>query len=94
MKPENLRTHYPTAGGSDLAWSRDVQLFLSIAGWTRFEMRFIGEDRWYPAPADDVASTLAPYYPDLEHCLDQMLTGEEVASRLALFRVARRGSRF
>jgi hypothetical protein len=70
-----------------------MQLFVYAAAPTRFEMRYIGEDQWYPVPIDDVALTLGAYYPDLQKCLNRMLDGEEVASRLALFRVSRRQRR-
>jgi len=93
MKLDDLRAQYLAADGDDRAWNRDIQLFLSTAALTRFEMRYIGEDRWHPAPTDDVALTLAAYHSNLKGCLDRMLTGEEVASRLALFRIAQRSSR-
>lgn len=93
MKLDDLRAPYGAAATGDRAWNHDIQLFLSSAALTRFEMRYIGEDRWHPAPTDDVALTLAAYHPNLQRCLDRMLTGEEVASRLALFRVAQRTSR-
>jgi hypothetical protein len=76
---------------SDRAWNHEVSVFLSTAAEARFEMRYVGEDRWYPVPADDVALTLAGYHPDLGDCLDRLLDGEEVASRLARFRVSLRG---
>jgi hypothetical protein len=65
-----------------------VQTFLNLAAQTRFEMRYLGEDRWHPAPIEDVAQTLLAYHADLEDCLERLLEGEELASRLALFRVA------
>jgi hypothetical protein len=40
-----------------------------------------------------VALTLAGYHPDLRRCLDQLLEGEEVASRLARFRLSQRPER-
>jgi hypothetical protein len=43
--------------------------------------------------AEDLAHTLVPYYPDLTVCLDGMLDGEEVDSRLATYRL-RRDQRF
>jgi hypothetical protein len=90
MKLNDLHAHYWTPRGTDYTFDSAVQEFLTVAAQTRFEMRYIGEDRWHPAPADDVALTLASYHPDLQHCLDRMLTGDEVASRLAHFRVALR----
>jgi hypothetical protein len=39
--------------------------------------------------AEDLAHTLVPYYPDLTVCLDGMLDGEEVDSRLATYRLCR-----
>jgi hypothetical protein len=67
-----------------------MQLFLTLAAHTPFEMRYQGEERWYPAPAEDVARTLSAYHTDLRGCLDRLLDGEEIASRLAWFRVAQR----
>jgi hypothetical protein len=81
-----------TAPGGDRACSHDIQAFLSTAAEARFEMRYVGEDRWYPVAADDVALTLAGYHPDLRRCLDQLLDGEEVASRLARFRLSARAT--
>ena len=75
---------------SDRAWNHEVSVFLSTAAEARFEMQYVGEDRWYPIPADDVALTLAGYHPDLRRCLDRLLDGEEVASRLARFRLSPR----
>ncbi len=79
---------YPWAdhGGAG-GWSREVQMFVTVAAQTRFEMRYMGEDRWYPAPTDEVARTLVAYHPNLKQCLDCLLDGGEVASRLARFRV-------
>lgn len=88
--PTTFQSYCPTERSDAPAWNHEVQVFLSLAGSTKFEMRYLGEDRWYAAPADDVALTLAGYHGDLQRCLDQMLNGEELASRLALFRVARR----
>ncbi|HKC43265.1 MAG TPA: hypothetical protein VKC64_05520 [Burkholderiales bacterium] len=93
MRLDDLRAHYWARRGTDHAFDSVVQEFLTVAAQTRFEMRYIGEDRWYPAPTDDVAVTLASYHPDLQQCLDRMLTGEVVASRLAHFRVAFRQTR-
>jgi hypothetical protein len=81
-----------TPPGGDRAWNHDIQAFLSTAVEARFEMRYVGEDRWYPVAADDVALTLAGYHPDLRRCLDQLLDGEEVASRLARFRLSARAT--
>jgi hypothetical protein len=75
-------------GGILPTQNRAISAFLKEAGQTRFEMRYLWEGNWYPAPADDVARTLAGYHSDLHRCLARMLNGEEVASRLALFRVA------
>jgi hypothetical protein len=91
MKLDDLCALEPAA--SDREWHREVQEFLSTAMQVRFEMRYVGEDRWYPVAADDVALTLAGYHPDLGHCLDQLLDGEEVASRLARFRLSQRTMR-
>ncbi len=93
MKLDDLCTLEPTAPGGDRACDREVQDFLSTAVEARFEMRYVGEDRWYPVPADDVALTLAGYHPDLGRCLDLLLDGEEVASRLARFRLSQRAGR-
>jgi hypothetical protein len=93
MRLDDLRAHYWARRGTDHAFDSVVQEFLTVAAQTRFEMRYIGEDRWYPAPTDDVAVTLASYHPDLQQCLDRMLTGEVVASRLAHFRVSFRQTR-
>jgi hypothetical protein len=79
-----------SAVASDRTWNREVQVFLDTAVEVRFEMRYVGEDRWYPIAADDVALTLAGYHPDLRRCLDRLLSGEEVASRLARFRLSHR----
>jgi hypothetical protein len=93
MKLDDLGAREPPAPGGDRAWNREVQAFLSTAVEARFEMRYVGEDRWYPVPADDVALTLAGYHPDLRRCLDLLLDGEEVASRLARFRLSARVGR-
>ncbi|HLB17143.1 MAG TPA: hypothetical protein VJM14_19640 [Burkholderiales bacterium] len=93
MKLDDLCVREPAAPGGDRAWNREVQDFLSTAVEARFEMRYVGEDRWYPVPADDVALTLAGYHPDLGRCLDLLLDGEEVASRLARFRLSQRAGR-
>jgi len=89
MKLDDLCTREPAA--SDRTWNREVRVFLDTAVEVRFEMRYVGEDRWYPIAADDVALTLAGYHPDLRRCLDRLLSGEEVASRLARFRLSQRG---
>jgi hypothetical protein len=88
MKLDDLCARESVA--SDRTWNRDVQVFLDTAFEARFEMRYVGEDRWYPIAADDVALTLAGYHPDLRRCLDRLLSGEEVASRLARFRLSHR----
>ena len=93
MKLDDLWAREPAVPGGDCAWNREVQDFLSTAVEARFEMRYVGEDRWYPVPADDVALTLAGYHPDLGRCLDLLLDGEEVASRLARFRLSQRVAR-
>lgn len=81
-------TEHVRAGG----WSREIQMFVTVAAQTRFEMRYVGEERWYPAPTDEVARTLVAYHPNLRQCLDCLLDGGEVASRLARFRVAARST--
>jgi hypothetical protein len=88
MKLDDLCPREPAV--SDRTWNRAVQVFLDTAVEARFEMRYVGEDRWYPIAADDVALTLAGYHPDLRRCLDRLLSGEEVASRLARFRLSHR----
>jgi hypothetical protein len=88
MKLDDIDLREPEL--SDRAWNREVEAFLATAVEGRFEMRYFGEDRWYPVPADDVALTLAGYHPDLGRCLDRLLNGEEVASRLARFRLSPR----
>ncbi|MGH8697385.1 MAG: hypothetical protein ACREVS_12970 [Burkholderiales bacterium] len=93
MRLDDLCAREPAAPGGDRAWNREVEDFLSTAVAARFEMRYVGEDRWYPVPADDVALTLAGYHPDLGRCLDLLLDGEEVASRLARFRLSQRDGR-
>lgn len=90
MKLDDLCALEPEALVGDRAWNRQVRVFLATAAEVRFEMRYVGEDRWYPVRADDVALTLAGYHPDLTRCLDRLLNGEEVASRLARFRVSER----
>ena len=47
----------PTSDRSENA----VRVFSTLALGLRFEMRFIGEPRWWPTPAEDVARGLAPY---------------------------------
>ena len=64
---------------------------MSLALGLRFEMRFIGEPRWWPTPAEDVARGLAPYHPTLQECLERLIQGEELASRLSAYRIARPG---
>jgi hypothetical protein len=91
MGSNDLQSYYGNARAAG-GWSREVQMFLTHAANTRFEMRYDGEDRWYPAPSEEVAQTLHAYYPDLGDCLGRMLEGEEVASRLARFRVATRSA--
>jgi hypothetical protein len=88
MKLDDLCAREPAT--SDRTWNREVRVFLDTAVEARFEMRYVGEDRWYPIAADDVALTLSGYHPDLRRCLDQLLSGEEVASRLARFRLSHR----
>jgi hypothetical protein len=90
MQLDDVYLCEPVAIASDRAGDREIQEFLSVAAAARFEMRYLGEDRWYPVPADDVALTLAGYHPDLGRCLDLLLNGEEVASRLARFRLLER----
>lgn len=80
--------HTYCAAGASPEPNEKIVEFLKEAGQARFEMRYLGEENWYPAPADDVARTLAGYHRDLHRCLVRMLDGEEVASRLALFRIA------
>jgi len=91
MGSDNLRAYYsadrvaPRGNGA-------VQMFLMGLAQSRFEMRYLGEERWHPAPTEDVAQTLVAHHPDPRECLDRLLEGEEVASRLARFRVAARPS--
>ncbi len=68
---------------------REVQAFVELALGMRFEMRYFDEDRWYATTAEDLADTLAPYFPDLPQCLDLMLDGEVIESRLAAYRLVR-----
>jgi hypothetical protein len=42
-------------GGTLPTQNQAIVTFLNEAGQTRFEMRYVGEENWYPAPADDVA---------------------------------------
>ena len=92
MGTQDLRA-YPWAEQAGAGgWSREVQMFVTVAAQTRFEMRYMGEERWHPAPTDEVARTLVAYHPNLKQCLDRLLDGGEVASRLAHFRVAARAA--
>ena len=52
-------------------------------------MRYFGEGCWYVTTAEHVAHTLVPYYPNLMVCLDGMLGGEEIDSRLGTYRLCR-----
>jgi hypothetical protein len=63
--------------------------FLTLALGLRFEMRFPSEPKWWPASILEVAEALRPYHPCAEACLRRMLDGEEVCSRLAMYRIAR-----
>jgi hypothetical protein len=65
-----------------------VRDFVSLALELRFEMRFIGETRWWPVAAEDVAWGLASYYP-LPSLLERLLEDEELSTRLSVYRLAR-----
>lgn len=93
MGTADIRAYYGADRRGTSGWNRDIQTFVTLAAQTRFEMRYLGEDRWHPAPTEDVAQTLIAYHPDLEQCMQRLLDGEELASRLALFRVATHPSR-
>lgn len=68
--------------------SGSVRDFVALALELRFEMRFIGETRWWPILAEDVAQGLASYY-HLSSLLDRLLEGEELSTRLSVYRLAR-----
>jgi hypothetical protein len=70
-------------------WCDDIRAFLSAALGLRFETQYFGEARWHATTAENVAHSLVPYYPDLTVCLDGMLNGEEIDSRLATYRLCR-----
>jgi hypothetical protein len=93
MVSSDLRAYYRAERMAAGVWNREIQMFLTLAMEVRFEMRYMGEDRWYPVPTIDVAETLGAYHPDLHECFERLLEGEEVPSRLALFRVSPRSLR-
>jgi hypothetical protein len=71
-------------------WCDDIRSFLAGALRLRFEMKYFDEGRWYATTAEHVAHALAPRFPDLMLCLDRMLDGHEVGSRIATYRLSRR----
>jgi hypothetical protein len=87
MDTQALRVTYFVDDEHVPPWCDDIRSFLSAALGLRFEMRYFGEACWYMTTAEDVAHTLGPYYPDLTVCLDGMLDGEELDSRLATYRL-------
>ena len=89
MDTQALRVTYFVDDEHVPPWCDDIRSFLSAALGLRFEMRYFGEACWYMTTAEDLAHTLVPYYPDLTVCLDGMLDGEEVDSRLATYRLCR-----
>jgi hypothetical protein len=68
-----------------------VRVFFTLALGLRFEMRFIDEPHWWPVPAEDVARGLIPYHRTAEDCLERLLQGEELTSRLSVYRIAKPG---
>ena len=68
----------------------ETTVFLTLALGLRFETRFTSESKWWPASVFEVAEAILPYHHDAEACVERMLNGEEVCSRLAVYRVARR----
>ena len=89
MDTQALRVTYFVDDEHVPPWCDDIRSFLSAALGLRFEMRYFGEACWSITTAEDLAHTLVPYYPDLMVCLDGMLDGEEVDSRLATYRLGR-----
>jgi hypothetical protein len=67
--------------------SAAVRDFVALTLELRFEMRFIGETRWWPMPSEDVARDLASYY-HLPSLLGRLLEGEELSTRLSVYRLA------
>ena len=89
-----MDTHTPLRAAAPVAsesapLASHVQAFVKVALAMRFEMRYFDENRWYATTAEDLADTLAPYFPDLLQCLDLMLDGEEIESWLAAYRLVR-----
>ena len=74
-------------GGSD---TLEATTFFTLALGLRFETRFTSESKWWPASVFEVAEAILPYHHDAEACVERMVNGEEVCSRLAVYRVARR----
>lgn len=89
MDTQALRVTYFVDDEHVPPWCDDIRSFLSAALGLRFEMRYFGEECWSITTAEDLAHTLVPYYPDLMVCLDGMLGGGEVDSRLATYRLGR-----
>ena len=76
-----------TVSGSD---PLETATFFALALGVHFETRFTSETKWWPASMFDVADALLPYCPSAKACVERLLNGEEVCSRLAVYRVARR----
>jgi hypothetical protein len=89
MDTQALRVTYFVDDEHVPPWCEDIRSFLSATLGLRFEMRYFGEGCWYVTTAEHVAHSLVPYYPNLMVCLDGMLGGEEIDSRLGTYRLCR-----
>jgi hypothetical protein len=74
-------------GGSD---TLEATTFFTLALGLRFETHFTSEPKWWPASMFEVAEALLPYHRSAKACVERMLNGEELCSRLAVYRIARR----
>lgn len=88
MRLDDLRAAFWAERDTLHPWTSEMQVFLSLSAGLTFETRYHGEDRWWPVTADEVARTLSAYHANLQQCLDQLLEGDEIGSKLSLFRVA------
>lgn len=67
--------------------SVEARLFVERGIGLKFEMRFIGEDRWWPCSVDDIARTLEACQPSLQIVFGMLCAGAIVASPLCEFRL-------
>lgn len=87
MPDKSLRSTFWDQPQVTLHFTKAMRNFQERCTGLDFEMRYIGEELWWPVNHDEVAYTLGGYHSDLLRCLDKMLAGGTTRSPLAEFRI-------